>query len=245
MVTSIERGINGGLLRLNHQNLQTVQLQDDVGESLLHLMKHIPMGIVVFFPSYDKMELLTQRWIQNGTYDKMMNAKTVYMEPRGSDEEATQQFMDNIEKFGRDCGNIKYIEKYKRSAAYKKELKEAMKKKQKEEEAKKKKGSIHKYLAKKPITTKDYSFSANRNKNSQDGENEDIDLMELQIEGATIATKKGAAFFGVCRGKISEGIDFSDSMSRAVILLGMSCKIYSYFKLYDFQISVFELKYRS
>lgn len=33
--------------------------------------------------------------------------------------------------------------------------------------------------------------------------------------------KKGAIFFAVCRGKVSEGLDFSDSRARAVIITGI------------------------
>lgn len=43
----------------------------------------------------------------------------------------------------------------------------------------------------------------------------------------TLASKKGAILFGVCRGKVSEGIDFSDAMGRAVLILGIpypNCK---------------------
>ncbi len=75
---------------------------------MLALFNSIPGGIVVFFPSYNI----------NGTYAKMINIKKLYQEPRDSDEQATKQFMDAIETFGRDCGNIKYINKYKRSQIY-------------------------------------------------------------------------------------------------------------------------------
>ncbi|CDY65898.1 BnaCnng49030D [Brassica napus] len=34
-------------------------------------------------------------------------------------------------------------------------------------------------------------------------------------------SKKGAAFFAVCRGKVSEGIDFADDNARAVIIVGI------------------------
>lgn len=32
---------------------------------------------------------------------------------------------------------------------------------------------------------------------------------------------KGAIFMGVCRGKISEGLDFADSNGRAVMIIGL------------------------
>ena len=36
-----------------------------------------------------------------------------------------------------------------------------------------------------------------------------------------VSTNQGAVFFAVARGKISEGIDFSDKRARAVIMLGI------------------------
>lgn len=37
----------------------------------------------------------------------------------------------------------------------------------------------------------------------------------------TIEDKLGASLFAVCRGKISEGLDFADSRARAVIVVGL------------------------
>ena len=41
-------------------------------------------------------------------------------------------------------------------------------------------------------------------------------LVGSNTEGAT-----GALLFGVCRGKVSEGIDFSDDFARAVITVSL------------------------
>jgi len=42
------------------------------------------------------------------------------------------------------------------------------------------------------------------------------------FEDYQAATKeKGAIFFCYCRGRVSEGIDFTDEMARAVVLIGI------------------------
>lgn len=38
---------------------------------------------------------------------------------------------------------------------------------------------------------------------------------------AKAITKKGAIMMAVCRGKLSEGIDFTDELARAVFLVGV------------------------
>nr|GMC88611.1 Fanconi anemia group J protein homolog [Ipomoea batatas] len=40
---------------------------------------------------------------------------------------------------------------------------------------------------------------------------------EKNLSGSSEDNKKGAAFLAVCRGKVSEGIDFSDEMARVVV----------------------------
>ena len=41
-----------------------------------------------------------------------------------------------------------------------------------------------------------------------------------------IYNKSGAVIFAVCRGKISEGLDFSDDAARAVLLIGIPYPMY-------------------
>lgn len=49
---------------------------------------------------------------------------------------------------------------------------------------------------------------------------EDFESMVQNYERAC-ESEKGALLFGVCRGKLSEGVDFRDSTARAVILVGI------------------------
>ena len=45
------------------------------------------------------------------------------------------------------------------------------------------------------------------------------DIMNLYKEKAM--SQKGAIMMAVCRGKLSEGIDFTDKLARAVFLVGV------------------------
>lgn len=49
--------------------------------------------------------------------------------------------------------------------------------------------------------------------------NEMQDIFQQYSKAAT--TNKGAIMFAVCRGKVSEGIDFSDELCRAVFMVGL------------------------
>lgn len=51
-----------------------------------------------------------------------------------------------------------------------------------------------------------------------------------------VRTKNGAIFFAVCRGKVSEGIDFADADSRAVAIVGIP-----YPPLFDARIRIKQL----
>ncbi|KAA8537397.1 hypothetical protein F0562_026916 [Nyssa sinensis] len=52
------------------------------------------------------------------------------------------------------------------------------------------------------------------------------------VEGTENSRKEGAAFLAVCRGKVSEGIDFSDENARVVIIVGIPFP-----NIYDIQVA--------
>ena len=103
----VNKGYNGNELKLNYKNLNNIEIQKDLGVTVLQLMSVIPEGIIIFFPSYKTMSTLIDEWIDKGILNKMRNLKNVYIEPKGNDEFVTEQFMQSIEKYRKNCGMLK------------------------------------------------------------------------------------------------------------------------------------------
>ena len=51
----------------------------------------------------------------------------------------------------------------------------------------------------------------------------DDDLVDLWFPEGASGSVDGALFFAVCRGKVSEGMDFADNFARAVITVSDWC----------------------
>lgn len=67
---------------------------------------------------------------------------------------------------------------------------------------------MHKRVYREPKNSSDYQLV-------MDAYYEDI------FRGSQGTTSGGAILMGVCRGKISEGLDFSDNAARCVIIVGL------------------------
>ncbi|KAH3665564.1 hypothetical protein OGAPHI_003751 [Ogataea philodendri] len=103
-----------------------------LGDTILQLIKVVPDGMVVFFPSYKYLDQLVDSWKQSGLYERVARVKPIYTEPREST-------VDRV----------------------------------------------------------------------------------LQEYSSSIAQKMGAVLFAVVGGKMSEGINFSDELARAVMMVGL------------------------
>ena len=219
LVTSIGYGIKGNEIKCMYNEMKSDRLLNDIGETLLCLCKTIPDGMLVFVSSYGIMDRLRNKWTEDGIIDKMTKYKNLHFEPKGGEEE-TLQFLNEIESFGIKCGSKKYINaRKKRKKLTKKDEKRKTKKNKKNFKktinyAFQKQNRKNKLKSTEGQLNYEIKSSDGENDTSSDGESD----FEEQIEG--VSGNKGAMFFGVCRGKISEGIDFSDGMSRAVIILG-------------------------
>lgn len=104
-----------------------------LGRDMISLLKKIPSGVVMFFPSYKYLDDVVKVWKDNGTWSHLGSTKTVFFEPKD--------------------------------------------------------GSVDKMLL-------EYSETIHKN-------------------------EKGAVLLSVVGGKVSEGINFSNEMARAVIMIGL------------------------
>ena len=108
---------------------------DELGITLARIVKNVPGGMLVFFPSYKMIDKCYERWKNSGVLNKISQEKQLYRETNSAS----------------DFNGI--MNQYYRSIF--------------EEE------------------------------------------------------KSGAILMGVCRGRISEGLDFSDNAARCVVIVGV------------------------
>ncbi|XP_022638315.1 Fanconi anemia group J protein homolog isoform X2 [Vigna radiata var. radiata] len=75
------------------------------------------------------------------------------------------------------------------------------------------------------LVLKGYYDSIHHEKRPARGRNRRIKTIDLNhvhaVDSLPNSRKRGAALLGVCRGKVSEGIDFSDDNARVVIIVGI------------------------
>ncbi|KAJ6232313.1 fanconi anemia group j protein [Anaeramoeba flamelloides] len=126
----------GSELKLTFQNSKSENTKRLLGNLIYEYCQNVPKGILVFFPSYSRLNSMRYFWQSNGTIARIKKLKYVFFEPKGSGK----KFKTLIEKFQRQIRSNK---------------------------------------------------------------------------------KNGCIFFAVCRGKVSEGIDFSNDNARAVLILGI------------------------
>uniref|UniRef100_A0A9I9DEW8 Regulator of telomere elongation helicase 1 homolog n=1 Tax=Cucumis melo TaxID=3656 RepID=A0A9I9DEW8_CUCME len=131
--------------------------QDALGKSLEEIFFIAPGGCLVFFPSYELMEKLQKRWSETGQWSRLNARKSLFVEPRGGDQEDFDSILKGYYDTIRLGDNFAVEKKVKPNDSY--------------------------------------------------------------VVGCE--NPEGAALLAVFRGKVSEGIDFSDDNARVVIIVGI------------------------
>ena len=189
---------NGALIKATFENTDSPSFQDAIGSTLLQLSNIIPNGILVFFNSYVLIEKLLTRWRSNGILERINDTKRVIVEPKGTDK------FDQVMEIYCASVRIGVNKNSNNSAAFNGDL----------HFLEKIDWQLSKNSDNPDETTKvSKKFFGNRFAKKKQQQ-------ELVIE-PRLDSQNGAIFFAVFRGKISEGIDFSDEYCRGVINIGI------------------------
>ncbi|KAF1744386.1 hypothetical protein MXB_597, partial [Myxobolus squamalis] len=129
---SVSKGLdNSTTLISTYENRNNQNFLQILGETIIEIIRDIPAGVLVFFPSYQSLNLTMENWKKNSIWKRMDELKRIFAETKSCED----------------------------------------------------------------FRKKSNSFLNNNSKNNM--------------------------FLAVCKGKMSEGMDFSDDSARAVIITGL------------------------
>lgn len=79
-------------------NWQSEEFVQNLGLSVLEVIRCVPAGVLCFLPSYQSLDLAVLFWRRSGLYRKLEEVKTLVVEPRSSCEmsDASQRFMAGV-----------------------------------------------------------------------------------------------------------------------------------------------------
>ncbi|KAG1711219.1 Fanconi anemia group J [Nymphon striatum] len=188
-VGTVSHGPRGSLLNGTFKNSETFIFQDDVGDLILKVCGIIPYGVLCFLPSYGMMEKLIHRWeVKNWTVQE--DDCSVY--EKATDEKLLQNVLEEPwrKKPTLEPTPIPTVTVTETTGLWDKL-------------------QSQKHLFAEPKAARPEEFDELINKY--------YDVISNSDTTDTEDEQNGAIFFAVCRGKISEGLDFADNNARAVI----------------------------
>ncbi len=203
-VGAIGTGPGGQRLSSTYEVRETTAYKDDLGRSVLKILEMMSKcgnnrvglqgGVLIFFPSYKAMEDMERRWKQTSSWNEMEKlGGSVIMEPKtmGKAPSSSSKTNRSQSPYRGD------------SAMNKKSTKPA-----------KKLGSLK------------FGFDGEDTSDADDDDNDDEEeeggLKNFIRQFENILKRKGRCILlAVCRGKVSEGIDFTDKKGRVVIMTGI------------------------
>lgn len=97
-VQIICKGCDGTDFLSTYANRSNPKYLSSLGTSIVNLLRIIPNGVLVFFPSYGVMNNTIQSWQTTNIYSRMLKTKHCFTEPRSKNEMATlmSEFDDKV-----------------------------------------------------------------------------------------------------------------------------------------------------
>ena len=180
-VRVIGKGVSGKELSSKFGRRDDPEYLSELGNTLASLVRNIPGGVLVFFPSYSAMSNAVQRWGGPASQSGRQS---------GGGGRGAAFFAAKKKKLASNKCVFPMVPNHFRSSSAVET-------------------PWQRLLSRKSIVLEPRSTSE-----LTDAISEYKRLIEMQ-------NSTGAILMGVCRGKISEGIDFSDDMARAVVVTGL------------------------
>ena len=204
-ISALASGVKGSQLLSTYEKRDTSEYKDELGKSILSICQHmlggqmntgtfhpkLNGGVLVFFPSYGTMDSATVRWKETGLWSQLSQVM-------GKVVAETQAKKNN---WSNKSNTSNTLTPYNRNEKWSSEGKQ-------NNNWKGGGGST---------TTHQSAGETNR------GEEKDTDIVAgiiQEFEGALSQHGK-CLLLAVCRGKVSEGIDFKDNKGRVAIMTGI------------------------
>ena len=184
----------GATIKVVYENTEDLSFQDAIGNSVFHILKSVPNGVLVFLSSYTLIEKLFDRWRKSGILQRLNEIKRIFVEPKSTEmlEPVMQMYTKTVRITDPSIdlshhADIDYLLNIEERIADARKGNET------------------------PPSSKRFKASRFQKKSKP---------REISVEPME-STQNGAVFFAVFRGKISEGIDFADEYARAVVSVGI------------------------
>ncbi|XP_075218630.1 Fanconi anemia group J protein homolog isoform X3 [Lycorma delicatula] len=84
--TAVSVGPNGRPLMMDFKNINSYNVQDELGRLILTIVQTVPEGILLFFPSYTVKDKMCKRWRESGMLTQISQCKTLFEEPKTTKE---------------------------------------------------------------------------------------------------------------------------------------------------------------
>ncbi|KAG2390597.1 Regulator of telomere elongation helicase 1-like protein [Vigna angularis] len=182
-------------LNASYKTADGYAFQDAVGKSLEEIFKIVPGGCLVFFPSYKLMDKLRNRWSETGSREVSVDIWQHDLVLETTIDSTSDVVGCTGGLFKWNEGNIG--EGHNR--------------------VKPRGGSQDDF----ELVLKGYYDSIHHEEGPVRGRKRRIKKIDLNhvhaVDSLQNSRKGGAALLGVCRGKVSEGIDFSDANARIIV----------------------------
>eukprot|EP00035_Acanthoeca_spectabilis_P017391 m.362541 g.362541 ORF g.362541 m.362541 type:complete len:1056 (-) comp16651_c0_seq2:2355-5522(-) len=79
---TLSTAASGRKMHLTYRDVDTFDLQDDVGSVVLRTCQTVPAGVLLFAPSYGLLDKLINRWKNTGVWKQLAALKVVVTEPQ-------------------------------------------------------------------------------------------------------------------------------------------------------------------